>query len=98
MIECKLLSSERQTAFGPLCALGHYLTKKGMLEPLCDVRINQKTVVHSPQEKLLDALMGILCGCKALYEINCRVRPDLPLQRAFGRSGLADQSTPSPRP
>jgi hypothetical protein len=62
MIECKLVSSKRQTAFGPLCALGHYLTKEGVLEPLCGVQIAQKTVVHSPQEKLLDALIGILCG------------------------------------
>jgi hypothetical protein len=93
MIECKLVSSKRQTAFGPLCALGHYLTKEKVLEPLSDVQIAQKTVVHSPQEKLLDALMGILCGCSTLYEINCRVRPDLPLQRAFGRDRCADQST-----
>jgi Transposase DDE domain group 1 len=93
MIECKLLSSKRQTAFGPLCALGHYLTKEKVLEPLSEVQIAQKSVVHSPQEKLLDALMGILCGCSTLYEINCRLRPDLPLQRAFGRDRCADQST-----
>lgn len=40
-------------------------------------------------------MIGILAGCKALYELNVRVRPDLPLQEAFGREeeGLADQST-----
>lgn len=55
----------------------------------------QKTVRHSPVQKLTDALIGILAGCKALYELNVRVRPDLPLQEAFGREeeGLADQST-----
>lgn len=93
MIECKLLSSETQTAFGPLCALGYYLTKEGILEPLSGVQIAQKTVKHSPTQKLLDALVGILGGCSALYEINCRLRPDLPLQRAFGRERVADQST-----
>jgi hypothetical protein len=93
MIECKLLSSKRQTAFGPLCALGHFLTKEKVLEPLSEVQIAQKSVVHSPQEKLLDALVGILSGCSTLYEINCRLRPDLPLQRAFGRERCADQST-----
>ncbi len=92
MIECALNTPETQTAFGPLCALGHYLTKEGVLEPLSHVRIAQKTVKHSPQQKLLDALIGILSGCKALYEIDCRVRPDLPLQRAFGRERSADQS------
>jgi sarcosine oxidase gamma subunit len=37
--------------------------------------------------------MGILSGCKALYETNIRVRPDVPLQRVFGRDRCADQST-----
>jgi hypothetical protein len=37
--------------------------------------------------------MGILSGCKALYEIDVRVRPDMLLQRAFGRYRCADQST-----
>jgi hypothetical protein len=31
MIECKLVSSKTQTAFGPLCLLGHYLTQEGVL-------------------------------------------------------------------
>ena len=93
MIECALNSSETQTTFGPLCALGHYLQTQGVLEPLSGVQIAQKTLKHSPQQKLLDALVGILSGCKALYEINCRLRPDLPLQRAFGRDRVADQST-----
>jgi len=93
MIECKLLSSKRQTAFGGLCALGHLLLRERALEPLSGVRIEQKTVKHSPAEKLTDALMGILSGCKALYETNIRVRPDVPLCRAFGRERCADQST-----
>ena len=48
MLECKLLSSKRQTAFGPLCLLGHLLTQEGVLEPLSGVKITQKTVRHSP--------------------------------------------------
>jgi hypothetical protein len=66
MLECKLLDSKRQTAFGPLCLLGHYLSQQGALEPLCGVRIVQKSIKHSPTQKLLEALMGILSGCKAL--------------------------------
>ena len=94
MIECKLLSSKRQTAFGGLCALGHLIARDGALKPLSGVMIAQKTVRHSPQEKLTDALMGILSGCKAIYETNVRVRPDLPLCGAFGRrDGCAEQST-----
>jgi hypothetical protein len=93
MIECALNSPQKQTTFGPLCALGHYLLKEGVLEPLSGVHIAQKTLEHSPTQKLIDALVGILSGCKALYEIDCRVRPDVPLQRAFGRERVADQST-----
>jgi hypothetical protein len=93
MIECKLHPSKRQTAFGGLCALGHLLAREGVLEPLSGVKIDQKTVVHSPAEKLTDALMGMLSGCKAIYETNVRVRPDGPLSRAFGRERVAEQST-----
>jgi hypothetical protein len=93
MFECKLVASKRQTAFGPLCLLGHYLSQEGVLKPLSSVHIVQKSIKHSPTQKLIDALMGILSGCKALYEIDVRVRPDAPLQRAFGRERCADQST-----
>jgi hypothetical protein len=93
MFECKLVASKTQTTFGPLCLLGHHLSQEGALEPLSKVKIVQKSVEHSPTQKLLDALMSILSGCKALYEIDVRVRPDAPLQRAFGRERVADQST-----
>jgi hypothetical protein len=93
MFECKLVSKETQTAFGPLCLLGHYLGREGVLEPLSGVQVAQKSIKHSPQEKLIDALVGILSGCRALYEINVRVRPDAPLREAFGRDRCADQST-----
>jgi hypothetical protein len=48
MIECKPLSSKRQTAFGGLCALGDLLAREGALEPLSGVEVAQKTVEHSP--------------------------------------------------
>lgn len=83
----------RVSAFGPLCLLGHYLGQEEVLKPLCGVHIAQKSIRHSRQQKLIDALMGILSGCKALYEIDVRVRPDVPLQRVFGRDRCADQST-----
>ena len=92
MIECKLVSSNTQTAFGPLCLLGHYLGQEDVLEPLSSVEIARRAS-STPQQKLIDALMGILSGCRALYEIDVRVRPDAPLQRAFGRDRCADQST-----
>jgi hypothetical protein len=93
MFECKLHSSKRQTAFGGLCLLGRYLIEEGAFKPLSGVKIDQKTVRHSPANKLTDALMSMLSGCKAIYQTNVRVRPDVPLGRAFGRQRVADQST-----
>jgi hypothetical protein len=95
MIKCELNRAETQTAYGPLCILGHYLTQKKVLQPLEQIHIPQKTIKHSPTQKLLDALVGILAGCSALYQLNVKVRPDRPLQQAFGRERCADQSAVS---
>ena len=76
-----------------MCLLGHYLGEEGVLEPLRGVEIAQKTVKHSPQEKLIDALVGILSGCKALFETNVRVRPDVPLSQGLSAGSVADRST-----
>ena len=38
MIECKLHSSKRQTAFGPFASLGTISIEEGVLEPLSGVR------------------------------------------------------------
>ena len=46
--------------------------KQRALQPLSGVKIDQKTVKHSPAQKLTDALMGMLAGCKAIYETNAR--------------------------
>lgn len=56
------------------------------------VKIRQKTIKHTPVEKLTDALIAILSGAHGLCEINQRVRSDQALQRAFGRGSCAEQS------
>lgn len=60
-----------------------------------EVTIKQKVVQYEPLDKLLDCLINILAGGRGLIEINTRVRSDQALQRAFGRSGCAEQSTVS---
>jgi hypothetical protein len=59
------------------------------------VKIKQKVLKYMPEDKLLDCLLNILCGGNGVVEVNTRVRPDRAVQRAFGRSGCADQSTVS---
>jgi len=57
------------------------------------VKIKQKVLIHTPLDKLLDCLINILAGGTGLVEINIRVRPDQAVQRAFGRTACAEQST-----
>src|SRR5215475_14142659 len=77
-----------------LGTLGEYLRRHAFVAPLYQhVQIRQKTIKYRPVEKLLDALVGILCGAKTIAQSNVTVRGDAALQRAFGRKGGADQST-----
>ena len=55
--------------------------------------MSQKTVRYRPIDKVLDALGGILCGAKTIAQSNVTIRTDPAVQRAFGRTGCADQST-----
>lgn len=57
------------------------------------VHIKQKVLQHTPLNKLLDCFINILAGGAGVVEINTRIRPDRAVQRAFGRSACADQST-----
>jgi hypothetical protein len=76
-----------------LAAMGIKIRRRKLFEPItAKVEIAQKTVKFSPSEKLEDAFIAILAGAHGLVEINKRLRPDLSLQRAFGRDGCAEQS------
>ena len=82
------------TGRASLCALGEYLRRHCFFAPLREqVKIRQKTVRYRPIEKLLDALGGILCGAKTIAQNNVTIRTDRAVQRAFGRTGCAEQST-----
>ena len=76
-----------------LCAIGIKLRSLKFFDTIAEhVKIRQKTIKHTPAEKLTDALIAILAGAHGLAEINTRVRPDAALQRAFGRVSCAEQS------
>jgi Transposase DDE domain group 1 len=82
------------TGRASLCALGEYLRRHCVFTPLREqVQIQQKTVRYRPIDKLLDALGGILCGAKTIAQNNVTMRTDRAVQRAFGRTGCAEQST-----
>ena len=84
----------RTTSRASLCALGEYLRRHCFFAPVREqVQIPQKTVRYRPIEKVLDGLLGILCGAKTIAQSNSTIRVDPAVQRAFGRTGCAEQST-----
>jgi hypothetical protein len=86
-------TTRRFTASASLAALGSKLRSRDLLDPIAQhLSIAQKTVSHSPLDKITDALIAILSGAHGLVEINTLLRSDPALQRAFGRSACAEQS------
>src|SRR5256884_605367 len=86
--------STMTTGRASLCALGEYLKRHCFFAPAREqVQIPQKTVRYRPMDKLLDGLLGILCGAKTISQSNVTIRVDPAVQRAFGRTGCAEQST-----
>ena len=76
-----------------LAAVGLKVRSLDLFGPIrATVKIAQKTVKHTPSQKLYDAWITILAGACGLVEINTRLRSDPGLQRAFGRSACAEQS------
>ena len=86
--------STMPTSRASLCALGEYLKRHCFFAPVREqVQIPPKTVRYRPVDKLLDGLLGILCGAKTISQSNSTIRVDPAVQRAFGRTGCAEQST-----
>jgi hypothetical protein len=84
----------RYSSRASLAAVGVYLRQRKVWESVeAHVQIKQKQIKHAPLDKLLDAFINILAGGQGIVEVNTRVRSDPGLQRAFGRTACADQST-----
>jgi hypothetical protein len=82
------------TSRASLCALGEYLKRHCFFAPLQEqVQIPQKTVRYRPIEKVLDGLLGTLCGAKTISQSNSTIRIAPAVQRACGRTGCAEQAT-----
>lgn len=76
-----------------LAALAVQLKARGIFEELrTSIQIAQKTVKDSPQDKLIDILMTLLCGAQSLVQINTLLRSDPALQRSLGRARCCEQS------
>jgi hypothetical protein len=90
----RLAEMPDETSFAPLGVLGYCLTRTKFLAPVwAELDLSLKTVDHAPEDKLLDLLVSILAGCRAITQINTRLRPDIALAQAWGRDCFAEQST-----
>ena len=93
MNECITETTRQFTPAASLAALGVKLQQVNLFEPIRQrVHIAQKTVKYQPIDKLYDGFITLLAGAHGLVEINTRLRADLGLQAAFGRTGCAEQS------
>ncbi len=93
MNESTTSTTKAFTGSASLAAIGLKLKELKLFEPIEQgVQIAQKTVKDRPTDKLYDALISILAGAHGLVEINTRLRADVAVQRAFGRSRCAEQS------
>ena len=89
----RLVAMPEETGFAPLGVLGYCLMRTHFLASVfTELSLPLKQVDHAPNNKLLDVLVSILAGCRAIYQIDTRLRPDLALAQAWGRSSFASQA------
>jgi hypothetical protein len=89
-----LSARKRHTSYAPLAALGYVLHQSDFFAPLREhVKLGGKTILHEPDQKLLDVVVSVRADCTSLKQINTRLRPDTALAAAWGRERCADQST-----
>jgi hypothetical protein len=85
--------SEHSSPCASLAAIGAQLQSLDLFGPIRQtVQIAQKTVKYTPADKLYDCFITVLAGAHGIVEVNTRLRADPALQRAFGRTGCAEQS------
>jgi len=88
-----LIPMPETTGFVPLGVLGYCLRRTNFLDPVfTELALPLKKIDHAANDKLLDVLVSILSGCRAIYQVNTRLRPDLALAQAWGREQFASQS------
>ena len=81
----RLTEMPNETVFAPLAVLGYCLVRTQFLAPVwADLDLALKAVDHNPIDKLQDVVLSILAGCRAIFQVNTRLRPDLALAYAWG--------------
>src|ERR1051326_868629 len=82
--ECITKTTKHFSARTSLAAIGVKVRQLDIFGPIREgVKIAQKTVKHTPVDKLYDGFIAMLAGAQGLVEINTRLRSDRALQAAF---------------
>lgn len=82
------------TGCASLAAIGVKLSQLNLFGPIrTNVQIRQKTIKHTPVDKLYDAFISLLAGAHGLVEITTRLRTD----PALRDPPLAEVCVPSSR-
>ncbi|HYG57364.1 MAG TPA: transposase [Symbiobacteriaceae bacterium] len=85
------------TKHGFLVALGWVAQKLGLREALDrHLHIKQKTYQFKPNDKVIEALVGILGNCAYMKDLNTQAEPitaDVAVAKAWGQAGFAHSST-----
>lgn len=88
-------SQEPVTDHALLVLLGQFAQHLGLIALLHAVPLDQKTVDHTPQSKLIEFLVAILAGLDQLQELNDAPAPlvrDPVLHQAWGQAAFAHYS------
>ena len=93
MVEASTATTRRFSPRSGLAALGLRPRSLDVFGPIRQaLTIAQKTVKHTPAQKLYAAFIALRAGAHGLVEINTRLRRDPALQAACGRAACAEQS------
>lgn len=88
----------RPTTHAMLIVWGHFAREIGLLNRLANVPIPQKTVLHAPQAKLTEFLIGLFSGIEYLTDLSEGATPlvlDREVALAWKLPAMADASSVS---
>jgi hypothetical protein len=78
---------------GFLIPTGHYAQEIGLIDLFNKhLRINMKTVYHTPVEKIMELFVSMIAGCPDIKTVNNRLVPDKLAATAWCQGSFADQS------
>jgi hypothetical protein len=86
------LTAKASMTHVPWAVLGYVWRRAGVLRPLQEVTWPIKTILHTPSEKGLAALVLILAGGRATVQADLLLRPNRLLAHAWGPAQFAQQS------